>query len=423
MKMSKIFKGDKTLWVVFLLLSIISLVAVYSSIGLYAYTLESGGGPTGLFLRHLLIVLASWVIVIACSRVNYRFFSRFAVLGLWASVVLLAVTLMMGGRWLKIPVVSQFQPSEVAKIALVLFIARMLALKKDQVGEKNMFFSLLAYVVLVVFFVLPENFSTAALLFISCYLMLFFGGVDRKWWWRILIVLVLGASVGLYMTYHRYEQKTQTTAIAAQAENNQQLFERSSTWGHRVYAWLNPDTNLTQENMARMAIARGGIFGAGVGQTIHARLMTQSHNDFIYAIIIEETGLVGGVIVLILYSFFYFRCVRLAWRCNGRFGALTVAGLSTMIYLQALANMGVAAGVLPVTGQTLPFISYGGTAYLFLGVGLGIIQSVAADVYNEESPEAQEVQEAQTVQETQEAFVPNEEIMTITDDTDKDKNY
>ena len=411
------FKGDKTLWVVFLLLSIISLVAVYSSIGLYAYTLESGGGPTGLFLRHLLIVLASWVIVIVCSRINYRFFSRFAVLGLWASVVLLAVTLMMGGRWLKIPVISQFQPSEVAKIALVLFIARMLALKKDQVGEKNTFFSLLAYIVLVVFFVLPENFSTAALLFISCYLMLFFGGVDRKWWWRIMIVLALGASLGLYITYHRYEQKVQATATATQVENQQQLFERSSTWGHRVYSWLNPDTNLTQENMARMAIARGGIFGAGVGQTIHARLMTQSHNDFIYAIIIEETGLVGGVLVLILYSFFYFRCVRLAWRCNGRFGALTVAGLSTMIYLQALANMGVAAGVLPVTGQTLPFISYGGTAYLFLGVGLGIIQSVAADVYSEPVDEELEgkgiVDEQSTPPEAH-----NSEEMQVTDDTE-----
>ena len=418
MKMSNIFKGDKTLWVVFLLLSIISLVAVYSSIGLYAYTLESGGGPTGLFLRHLLIVLASWVIVAVCSRVNYRFFSRFAVLGLWASVVLLAVTLMMGGRWLKMPVVSQFQPSEVAKIALVLFIARMLALKKDQVGEKSTFFSLLAYIVLVVFFVLPENFSTAALLFISCYLMLYFGGVDRKWWWRILIVLLLGASVGLYVTYHRYEKKAQATAAVTQVENQQQLFERSSTWGHRVYSWLNPDTNLTQENMARMAIARGGFFGAGVGQTIHARLMTQSHNDFIYAIIIEETGLVGGVLVLVLYSFFYFRCVRLAWRCNGRFGALTVAGLSTMIYLQALANMGVAVGVLPVTGQTLPFISYGGTAYLFLGLGLGIIQSVAADVYAEPKPSVDSVSSTDSPEQATEPDLDNEE-MQITDDTDQ----
>lgn len=410
MKMSGLFKGDRTLWVVFLLLSIISLVEVYSSIGLYAYSQENGSGPTGLFLRHLLVVVVSWVIVIACSRINYRFFSRFAVLGLWASVVLLAVTLMMGGRWLRIPVVSQFQPSEVAKVALVLFIARMLALKKDQVKENATFFSLLAYIVLVVFFVLPENFSTAALLFLSCYLMLFFGGVDRRWWWRVMIVLVVGTSVGLYVTYNRYEKSQQ----ANPTENSKQIFERSSTWGHRVYSWLSdPNPNeLTQENMARMAVARGGLFGVGPGNTIHARLMTQSHNDFIYAIIIEETGLMGGVLVLLLYSFFYFRCIRLSWRCNGRFGALTVAGLGTMIYLQALANMGVAVGVLPVTGQTLPFISYGGTAYLFLGLGFGIIQSVAADVYGKKEIESQEVVSEEAPTDTEASQTTEEQTVT-----------
>ena len=142
---------------------------------------------------------------------------------------------------------------------------------------------------------------------------------------------------------------------------------------------------LTQENMARMAIARGGVLGVGVGNTVHARLMTQAHNDFIYAVIIEEMGMVGGIVVFLLYSILYFRCIRLVWRCKGRFGALTVAGMGTVIYLQALVNMSVAVGVLPVTGQTLPFISYGGTAYLFMGCGLGIIQSVAADVYKKES--------------------------------------
>lgn len=414
MKMSKIFKGDKTLWVVFMLLSIISLVGVYSSIGLEAYTHGSSGGPTGLFLRHLLIVLVSWVIVVVCSRINYRFFSRFAVLGLWASIVLLAVTLMMGGRWLRIPVINQFQPSEVAKIALVLFIARMLTLKKDQAAEKSTFFSLLAYIVLVAAFVLPENFSTAALLFVSCYLMLFFGGVDRRRWWTILLVLVIAAVAGLGIAVHRFNNENDKPEQA----KTEQIMGRSSTWGHRLQSYFeDPDpTVITQENMARMAIARGGVFGKGPGNTIYARLMTQSHNDFIYAIIIEETGLVGGILVLVLYSFFFFRCMRLAWRAQGRFGALVAAGLGTMIYLQAMANMGVAVGVLPVTGQTLPFISYGGTAYLFLSLGLGIIQSVAADVYSKEKK-----QETPDVQGVQDNTVDNGE-MTIADDTDKNNN-
>ena len=418
MKVSKIFRGDRTLWVLFLLFSIISLVEVYSSIGLFAYSLN-GGKPTGLFLRHLLIVIVTWVIVIGASRINYRYFSRFAVMGFWVSLVLLAVVMMLGGRWLSLPVVSQFQPSEVAKVALVLFIARMLTLKKEQAAELGTFLSLLVYIVLVVALVLPENFSTSALIFISCYLMMLFGGVNRKWWWRLMLVIALGAGVGLAVTYNRYSKKVNNTE-QVETVSQKQLLERSSTWGHRVYSWLNPDTNaLTQENMARMAVAHGGMFGVGPGNTIHARLMTQAHNDFIYAIILEETGLVGGVIVFLLYSFFYFCCVRLSWRCKGRFGSLTVAGLGTMIYLQALANMGVAVGVLPVTGQTLPFISYGGTAYMFLGLGLGIIQSVAADVNSEKEKALAEAQPSPAIEPAvAEAPAEEEGEMLITDDTD-----
>jgi cell division protein FtsW len=287
----------------------------------------------------------------------------------------------------------------------------MLTLKKDQVAEKSTFFSLLAYIVLVVFFVLPENFSTAALIFISCYFMLFFGGVDRRWWWRIMIALVAMTAIGLAIAVNRY--KSNETG-GAEKVKSEQLMERSSTWGHRLQSYFDDadPTVITQENDARIAVARGGVFGVGPGNTLYARLMTQSHNDFIYAIIIEESGLVGGVLVLILYSFFYFRCVRLAWRCKGRFGALTVAGLGTMIYLQALANMGVAVGVLPVTGQTLPFISYGGTAYLFLSLGMGIIQSVAADVYTEPRPAVAD----KTALDTPDTDIPENE-MIITDDT------
>ena len=408
MKVSKIFRGDRTIWVVFLLLSIISLVEVYSSIGLFAYS-QSGGWPTGLFLKHLFIVIATWVVAALASRVNYRYFSRFAVLGFWVSLVLLPVVLMMGGRWFRLPVVGQFQPSEVAKVMLVLFVARLLALKKDQVGELGTFLSLLIYIVGTVVLVLPENFSTAALIFLSCYLMMLFGGVNRKWWWRLMLAGMLVVGVGLAVTYVRYDKNS-----AADAEKTEQLFERSTTWGHRIYSWLKPNPEeLSQENMARMAIARGGLFGKGPGNTVHARLMTQAHNDFIYAIIIEELGLVTGVLVLVLYSFFYFRCIRLAWRCKGRFGALAVAGFGTMIYLQALANMCVAVGVLPVTGQTLPFISYGGTAYLFMGCGLGVIQSVAADVYGEkEDGEKEDREEAPEEVETE---------ATVIDETNEQK--
>lgn len=403
MKVSKIFRGDRTIWVVFLLLSIISLVEVYSSIGLFAYS-QGSGWPTGLFLKHLFIVLATWVVVVLASHVNYRFFSRFALLGFWISVVLLAVVLMMGGRWFRLPVVGQFQPSEVAKVMLVLFVARQLALKKDQAEELGTFLSLLIYIVGVVVLVLPENFSTAALIFLSCYLMMLFGGVNRKWWWRLMLVGMFVVGAGLAVTYVRYDKSTRE-----ETEKTEQLLERSTTWGHRIHSWLRPNPDeLSQENMSRMAIARGGFFGKGPGNTVHARLMTQAHNDFIYAIIIEELGALTGILILVLYSFFYFRCIRLAWRCKGRFGALAVAGFGTMIYLQALANMCVAVGVLPVTGQTLPFVSYGGTAYIFLGCGLGVIQSVAADVYGEKKEETPRL-------------AGEESKLTIIDDTKEEK--
>ena len=132
--------------------------------------------------------------------------------------------------------------------------------------------------------------------------------------------------------------------------------------------------------MARMAIARGKVFGVGIGKTVFARLMTQANNDFIYAIIIEETGMVGGLIILLLYSVFFFRCIKIAFRCQKPFGMLIAMGVGTVIYLQALVNMCVAVGVLPVTGQNLPFISSGGTAYLTMGFGVGLVQAVASSV-------------------------------------------
>ena len=388
-KVGNLFRGDKIIWVVFLLLSIISLVEVYSSIGLYAYSFFATKTPTSLFLRHLLIVGVTYVAIILLSRVNYRYFSRFAMLGYWASLVLLVLMLALNrGRWFQIPIIGQFQPSEIAKVILIIFVARVLTLKKDQVKELGTFLMLLVYIALVTVLVLPENFSTAALIFLSCYLMLLFGGVRRSYWWRLFLGLALVGGLALFLM---------VKMPGGDSVEGSGFFHRGGIWAERIDNWLHPDPDkLSQENMAKMAIARGGVFGAGIGKTVHARLMTQSHNDFIYAIIIEEMGMVGGLAVFVLYGIFYFRCIRLAWRCKGRFGALTVAGLGTVIYLQALVNMSVAVGLLPVTGQTLPFISYGGTAYLFLGCALGVIQSVAADVdiqeKNETKPQSEDIE-------------------------------
>ena len=158
---------------------------------------------------------------------------------------------------------------------------------------------------------------------------------------------------------------------------NSDLFVRRIGMGRKIKLII--EISLIVVSILLMVVARGEFFGCGIGSTIHGRLMTQAHNDFIYAIIIEEAGMLAAIAIFALYVLFYFRCIHIARHCKGTFGSLSVAGLSTMIFLQALVNMSVAVGVLPVTGQTLPFISFGGTAYLFMGFGVGVIQSVAAD--------------------------------------------
>ncbi len=376
MKKINIFRGDRVIWVVFFLLSVISLVAVYTSLGM----------RSGMILKHTVIVLGTYVAIIVLSLINYRAYSRIALLGYVVSIALLILTLALArvnggnsgsgtGRWLHIGS-FQMQPSEIAKVALVLFTARILTLKKDIVGTKEFFWRIIIYIGIVVVFVIPEGFSNAALIFLICYILMFLGGVNRKRWWLMLAAAVVVVGVYMGTEYHKYKNKVET----AIERNDPSLLARSETWGHRIYAWINNDPNEdTQENMARKAVASGGFFGVGVGNSIYSRLMGEAYNDFLFAIIIEEGGMITGLLVFALYAILYLRCIRLAKQCPGRFGKLTVAGLGTSIYIQALLHMGVSVGALPVTGQTLPFISYGGTAYLFMGCGIGVIQAVAAD--------------------------------------------
>lgn len=367
------FRGDKALWLVFILLTAISLVAVYSSIGRSAIE-DDGVTPMRAFFKHFVFVVLTYVLVFVVSRSDYRIFSRISQILLYFSGALLAFLLVTHGqRWVVLPVIGRFQPSELAKVSLVIYVARLLSFKEEQIGTLETFLRVLLPIGVVSLLVFKENFSTAALIFISCYVTMLFGGVSKRYWWRLLLVGVVLVGVYLTVNYKRYE-RSMTEGQAA----TEQLVARESTWGHRVYSWINPNPDqLTQENMARMAIARGRVFGVGIGNTVFARLMTQANNDFIYAIIIEETGMFGGLAILFLYSIFFFRCVKVAFRCQKPFGTLIAMGVGTVIYLQALVNMCVAVGVLPVTGQTLPFISSGGTAYLALGLGVGVVQAVA----------------------------------------------
>lgn len=359
------FRGDKALWVVFFLLTAISLVEVFSSIGRSAIE-ESRVTPGFAFFKHCVFVVLTYALVIFISRRDYRYFSRISQILLWISIVLLAYLWVTHTRWIDLPLIGRFQPSELAKVALIIYVARLLAFREDKIDTLETFLRVLFPIVVVCFLVFKENFSMSALIFISCFFTMLYGGVNRKYWWRVFLGMAL--VVGIALMFWAFTDKAPEIG-------------RSDTWGARVERWMHNDHDqLTQENMARMAIARGKVFGVGIGKTVFARLMTQANNDFIYAIIIEETGMVGGLIILLLYSVFFFRCIKIAFRCQKPFGMLIAMGVGTVIYLQALVNMCVAVGVLPVTGQNLPFISSGGTAYLTMGFGVGLVQAVASSV-------------------------------------------
>ena len=384
-----ILAGDKALWVIFILMSIISLVAVYSTIGYSAIT-EFHTTPRTMFVKHLGVVVLGFVLIIGLSRVNYRYFSKMSLFGYIISLILVIVVAIMQTRWIRIPGVPSFQPSEFAKMVLMIFLARNIAINRDKLDESSTFWILLGTIVLVCAFVVGENLSTALLIFLAGYILLFFGGVNRRMWWRGFAAFAILGLVAFVVIYFFGDKMD--------------LF-RSSTWGHRLQAWLHPNPNeLNQENMARMAVARGGFTGNGIGTTIHGRLMTQAHNDFIYAIIIEEVGMLGAIVIFLLYALFYFRCIRIANACKGLFGSLSVAGIGTVIFLQAFINMAVAVGVLPITGQTLPFISYGGSSYVFLAMGVAVIQSVAID--NKKQRLAAQPQPSQMDAPAEEASVP-----------------
>jgi cell division protein FtsW len=306
------------------------------------------------------------------------------------------------GRWLEIPGLGQFQPSEIAKFILIVYTARMIAKAKDTIKELDTFKKLMFPIVLIPALIFPQNFSTASILFVSCFVMLFLGNVNSKYWFRVAGVGAVVTIVAFCVMINKAENEKQATEVTG---GRVEMF-RSDTWTQRIIDWRDDDKKVnTQINTARKAIATGYITGVLPGNTIQGRLLSESHNDFIYAIIIEELGFIGGVGILFLYSVLFFRCIVIARNCNSTFGALTVSGLGLLIYLQALINMGVAVGYLPVTGQTLPFISYGGTSYLFTGCAIGIIQSIC-----QSSKEKEENLEAVNIDEDETNNINKEEI-------------
>ncbi len=359
-------RGDRTIWMIIAVMSIISVLSVYSATGSLAWQAR-GGNTTSYLLRHVIMLAFGLFLVYVCHLLHYRRYQQMAPFLLFVSVPLLAFTLFFGqninqaSRWIEIPLISfSFQPSDFAKLALVVYIARALTQKQEYISNfKEAFLPIIVPVLIICGLIAPANLSNALVLFATCLALMFVGRVSPKY---MFLLCLLGVVVfaGL-IVIGRFEPD----------------LVRVDTWVSRVQDYLhNPDGGY-QVQQAKIAIARGGVIGAGPGNSISRNFLPYSHADFIYAIICEEYGLIGGILVLGLYVMLFFRAVALVTKSPKAFGTFLAIGLSLMLTIQALANIAVSVHLVPATGLTLPMISMGGTSMVFSSIALGMILSVS----------------------------------------------
>ncbi|MHA4846661.1 FtsW/RodA/SpoVE family cell cycle protein [Flavitalea antarctica] len=381
-------QGDKVIWAMVLMLALVSMLVVYSSTGLLAYRLNKGN--TELYLFKQIVFIGLGVAIIYFShRVNYTLYSRAARLLFLLSIPLLiytlffGVTLNEGSRWIRLPLINlTFQTSDLAKLALFMYLSRMLSKKQDVIKDfRKGFLPVIIPVAIICLLIAPANLSTAMLIGATSLLLMFIGRINTK---HILLTIGI-ALIPLVMlvavsTAYYDKEAGKSEELPAVLESG-----RISTWIKRVQNFvydskqIDKDENY-QVNQAKIAIAKGGLFGLGPGNSEQRNFLPHPYSDFIYAIIIEEYGLIGGAFVLFIYLVFLYRCIRIFRKCPYAFGVFLALGLSFTLVIQALINMAVTVNLFPVTGVTLPLVSMGGSSFLFTCFAIGIILSVARNV-------------------------------------------
>lgn len=363
----KYFKGDLVIWMVIFLLSLISLLAVYSSTGTLAYKYQQGN-TSYYMLKHGIYLFIGLFIVFVVHQIPYKYFSRLSQLLIYIAVPLLLVTLLVGtsinqaSRWLTLPGIGlTFQTSDFAKLALITYIARLLSQKQEHVKEYTTgFLPLIIPIILICLLIMPADLSTALMLFVTSMILMFIGRVSIKY---LLALNLLGALVLAVFII-----------IALSAEKQ----GRIETWKNRVESFINGDSaDNYQAEQSKIAIAQGGLLGRGPGKSTQRNFLPHPYSDFIFAIIIEEYGLIGGLVIMLLYMYLLFRAGVIVRNSNRTFPAFLAIGLTLSLVIQAIINMGVAANLLPVTGQTLPLVSMGGTSVMFTCISFGMILSAS----------------------------------------------
>ena len=394
--LKKYLKGNATIWIVFILLCLVSILEMYSASSTLAFKSSNTAMP---LLRHAGFLLFGVILAFLVHLIPYKYIRLLAYLGLFFSFILLILVYYKGQsandatRWFEIGGL-QFQPSELAKLSVIIVVADFMSrIKNEAADEKKYFRYILIVLAAICPLILFENFSTAMLLFGVVFLMMFIGGISIKKLGLLLLSITLFVLGGYAMI------KT------VPEESMPKIFDRAYTWSARIDRYTEEKKQeenkyvITDENRqvqhGRIAIARGGMLGVMPGNSVERDYLPQAYSDFIYAIIVEEMGLVGGVIIILFYLVLLYRAGRIAVKSETVFPALLVIGLSLMIVLQAFVSMAVATSLGPVTGQPLPLISRGGTSIIitciYFGIILGVTRQLKGEQHlEEEIPEEQE---------------------------------
>ena len=375
-----LFEGDKVIWMVLFFLCIISIIEVYSASSNMSYKSGEYWKP---IVQHTSYLMVGVVATVLIHKIHCRYFKLIPIFGLPISAILLIITMFAekvnnASRWYEIAGIS-FQPSELAKGVLVTTTAMILSSMRDESGaQKRAFDFILAISGVICLLIAPENFSTAAMTFLVILLMMFIGGIPWKQLGTLIGIILIAASS--FYSFLRFTPESTLKEVSKLP-----LLHRVETWAGRVNSGedLPADpakydiSKNPQVTHAKIAIATCNVVGKGPGNSVARDFLPQSFSDFIYAIVIEELGLLGGAFVMFLYIVLLFRAARIAGRCERNFPAFLVMGLALMLVIQAVINMAVAVGVFPVTGQPLPLISKGGTYTMINCVYIGIIISVS----------------------------------------------
>lgn len=352
-------QGDQIIWAIVIALALMSVFVVYSATGALAYrNMES---IEHYLFKHMALIGLSLVAMWAAHKVDYRYYSKLSKLGLWLSIPLLIYAWKAGlnlndaSRWITIPIINQvFQPSDLAKLSLIAAMAGMLSKRQQNIEDfKEVVIPMVLWSGVICGLIAMADLSSALLLFATAMLLMFIGRVPVKYLVMLVGVGVLSGAIAL------------------------SVGQRGETAKSRVTSFFTETELPFQAEQARIAIASGGIVGKGPGKSDQRNFLPHPYSDFVYAIIIEEYGMIGGITILLLYLALLYRGMKAVANSDRAFGGLLSAGLSFALVLQAMVNMGVVVGLGPITGLPLPFLSMGGTSLLFTGISLGIIISVS----------------------------------------------